>query len=138
MTSHMLVKAGAAACLCLLAACTGTGNQAPEMNRAKMNQASADSPADRAVINFADLRGRINGWRADGSDAIYLEVGVNEWYHATFMSRCSQLPFSDTIGIVTDSLSQVDRFSSIVVGSPTGWERCWFRSFEKIEGEPPN
>lgn len=117
----------------MLGACSTNGGSNPTPERA-----DTQVPTDRHVISFANLPGRINSWRADGSQGIYLEVGVNQWYHATFMSRCTQLPFSEAIGIVTDGVNQVDRFSSIVVESPTGWERCWFRTFERIAGKPPS
>ncbi len=94
-------------------------------------------PKGRAVINFANLPHRIDSWQADGTKGIYLKVGVKQWYHATFMAPCIDLPYTETIGIATDGLAQVDKFSSIVVGSPGGMvQRCWFKSFEKLDGPP--
>lgn len=93
-------------------------------------------PHERAVINFADLPHRIDSWQNNGAQGIYLKVGVREWYYASFLAPCLDLPFSEAIGIVTDGMNQVDRFSSIVVDGPSGLQRCWFKTFEKVDGPP--
>lgn len=86
-------------------------------------------PSGRAVIDFAQFRGRIKDWRAEGNRAMLIQDSSNNWYRAEFMSPCHGLPFTDAIGFVTDATNQIDRFSSILVRH----ERCWFRSFQRIE-----
>lgn len=87
-------------------------------------------PKNRAVINFANFRGQINDWRAEGTKAIMIQSLDRKWYRAEFMAPCFGLPFTQTIGFVTDGLNQIDRFSSIVI---RGHERCWFKSFEEVQ-----
>ena len=108
-------------------------------------QAASDTPAKvdenttpkgRAVINFANLPHRIDSWKEDGTKGIYLRVGVNKWYYATFMAPCINLPWVESIGIVTDGMGQVDRFSSIVVNAHSGAERCWFKTVDEVDGPP--
>lgn len=92
---------------------------------------------EEAVINFADLPRRIDSWRAEGNQTLYLKVGVNDWYKAELRSPCTGLPFADTIALVTDGLNRVDKFSSILVDAGGGMpERCWFKSLTKVDGPP--
>lgn len=91
--------------------------------------ADATPPTGRAVIDFAQFRGRIKDWRAVGNDALLIEDSSGNWYRAEFMSPCHGLPFAEAIGFVTDATNQIDRFSSIMVRH----ERCWFRSFQRVE-----
>ena len=91
----------------------------------------------RAVIDFANLPHRIDSWQPDGSRGIYLKVGIRNWYYAAFTAPCLDLPYRMSIGIVTDGLDQVDRFSSILVKGPSGLQRCWFQTLTKVEGPPP-
>jgi len=93
-------------------------------------------PKGRAVINFANLPHRIDSWKEDGTKGVYLRVGVKKWYYATFMAPCINLPWVESIGIVTDGMGQVDHFSSIVVNSQTGTERCWFKAVDEVDGPP--
>lgn len=93
--------------------------------------ADPDVPKDHAVINFANLPHRINDWKAVGNKAILIEAPRGTWYKATFMSPCLDLPFAVRIGFVTDTMSQIDKFGSILVGH----DRCWFKTFEHVS--PP-
>ncbi|MDA5194232.1 DUF6491 family protein [Govanella unica] len=86
-------------------------------------------PKDRAVINFANFRGSIQDWRAEGNKAILIQDVGRKWYRAEFMAPCTELPFTERVGFITDSLDQIDRFSSILVRG----QRCWFKSFTEIE-----
>ena len=89
-----------------------------------------------AVINFADLPHRIDSWQGDGTKGIYLKVGVNDWYHATFMAPCIDLPYVDAIGIGSGPTDRVDKFSAIVVGSGIGPQKCYFKAVDKVDGPP--
>jgi hypothetical protein len=42
---------------------------------------------------------------------------------------CSGIQFRDRVAFVTDGTDRLDKFSSVLVDG----ERCWFRSFEKID-----
>lgn len=130
--------AAAAAILLTLTACASEETTRTETMTATTTTAAttpapaaaeATPPAGRAVIDFAQFRGRIKDWRAVGNDAILIQDSSNNWYRADFMSRCQGLPFAETIGFVTDATNQIDRFSSIMVRH----ERCWFRSFQRVE-----
>lgn len=123
--------------LIVLAGCAAR-ESAPEAGPSPATgEAGAEPPAGRAVIEFANFPHRIDDWRADGTRGIYLRVNVDEWYYGQFMGRCHGLPFAETIGIVTDGLGQVDRFSSILIEEAGGGiERCWFRRFGRSQGPP--
>ncbi|MBN1238963.1 MAG: hypothetical protein JXB36_10700 [Gammaproteobacteria bacterium] len=94
--------------------------------------------SDRAVIHFADLNGSIRNWRADTDEAILIEGANRQWYRAEFFAPCVGLRFATTVAFVTDSLGNLDRFSSILVEG----ERCWFKTFERTNdpqaGPPPD
>lgn len=87
---------------------------------------AAGAGASQAVsIPFADL-GNIQDWKADGHDGIYIKSQTGKWFLATFWAPCDELPFSETVGFVTEPGGSLNRFSSIMAGG----QRCWFRSFE--------
>lgn len=99
------------------------------------NHANADTTInDRAAsIPFANYRGRIRDWRDLGREAMLLQTDTGNWYRATFMGSCHNLPFAETIGFVLDGTRQIDKFSSIVVRGAGGMvEECWFKSFEEV------
>jgi hypothetical protein len=84
-----------------------------------------------AVIDFVSLGG-IEDWRPEGSDAMLIRGRNGSWYRARFFSPCIGLRFRDSVAFVTDGTDRLDRFSSVLVDG----QRCWFRSFEKLEAEP--
>jgi Family of unknown function (DUF6491) len=67
-----------------------------------------------ARIPFADLGG-IRNWVADGETGLYIEGNHNQWYHATLMSHCLDLPYAERIGFVVEPDQSFDKFSAIVV-----------------------
>lgn len=121
---------------CIMAGPVFAAGEKPPEEAMKEADQEAGEPKE-AVINFADLPRRIDSWRAEGNQTLYLKVGVNDWYKAELRGPCIGLPFTDTIALVTDGLNRVDKFSSILVdaggGSP---ERCWFKSLTKVDGPP--
>jgi hypothetical protein len=91
--------------------------------------AAADE--QRAVLRFADMNG-IKDWRptkADGADAILIEGRNGTWYRATFWAPCPEVRFAPTVAFVTDTLGNLDRFTSILGEG----RRCDFRTFERTE-----
>jgi hypothetical protein len=94
--------------------------------------AAADDE-ERAVLHFADMNG-IKDWRptkADGADAILIEGRNDMWYRATFRAPCPEVRFAPSVSFVTDSLGNLDRFTSILVEG----KRCDFKTFERT-GDP--
>jgi hypothetical protein len=89
-----------------------------------MNQvhaASADS------ISFANF-GAIRDWKAEGSKAMIIETTSGDKYRATFMNRCSSLPFSETVGFVTSPSGSLDKFGAVLVRD----QKCQIRSLERL------
>jgi hypothetical protein len=77
--------------------------------------AEADQRAKEASISFADMGG-IQNWQADGEKAIYIQGRRNsEWYHATLMSPCIGLNFTDQIGFDIEPSGEFNKFGAIVV-----------------------
>ena len=91
-----------------------------------------DVEKNHASIEFVSLGG-IDNWRAEGNQAMLIKGLNGSWYRAEFFSPCSGLQFRDRVAFVTDGTDRLDKFSSILVRG----ERCWFRSFDKIDPEAP-
>lgn len=104
---------------------------------AQANEAGASEPRARAPAS-AEARipfvnhGGINDWRADGSDAIYIQDNHRQWYRATFMGSCIDLPFAEVIGIETRGGDTFDRFGTVIVRG----HRCAVSSFVKSDAPP--
>jgi hypothetical protein len=89
----------------------------------------AASASEHAVMHFADLNG-IRDWRPDEdgqSDAILIEGLNGQWYRATFWSSCPEINFVPGVAFVTDTLGNLDRFTSIIADG----HRCYFRTFQR-------
>jgi len=87
-------------------------------------------PRDPAVIHFVSLGG-IRNWRAEGDSALLIESARGVWYRATLAGPCTGLRYEIGLAFVTDGMNQLDKFSSVLVDG----QRCWFRTFERIEPE---
>lgn len=126
MTSTRILAAAAAALLAFGA--TG-GIQASERALEAAAQQRA-APAE-ASIPFAN-QGSIRDWRADGRDAIFIQDMSGDWYRATLMGSCSDLPFTETVGFDVGAMGRLDKFSSVIVRG----QRCSFTSF--VASAPPS
>jgi hypothetical protein len=84
-----------------------------------------------ASIPFVNYGGIWN-WQADGDSALYIQDQHRQWYHATLMSPCTDLPFALTVGFRSPGVDQLDRFSSIQVGH----QQCQIQSLV-TSGSPP-
>lgn len=126
MTSTRILAAAAAALVAFGA--TG-GIQASE----RALEAEAQQPAApvEASIPFAN-QGSISNWRADGRDAIFIQDVSGDWYRATLMGNCSDLPFAETVGFDAGTMGRLDKFSSVIVRG----QRCAFTSF--VASAPPS
>jgi hypothetical protein len=91
-----------------------------------------DAEKSHASIEFVSLGG-IDDWRAEGNRAMLIKGLNGGWYRAEFFAPCAGLQFRNRVAFVTDGTDRLDRFSSILVDG----ERCWFRSFDKIDPEAP-
>ncbi|MEN3950416.1 DUF6491 family protein [Iodidimonas sp. SYSU 1G8] len=91
---------------------------------AAMNQVHA-APADS--ISFANF-GAIRDWKAEGSGAMIIETTSGDKYRATFMNRCSSLPYSETVGFVTSPSGSLDKFGAVLVRD----QKCQIRSLERL------
>jgi hypothetical protein len=89
---------------------------------------------ERAVLHFADMNG-VKDWRPtkgpDGEDAILIEGRNGNWYRATFFAACPEVKFAPAVSFVTDTLGNLDEFTSIMVEG----RRCDFKTFERT-GDP--
>jgi hypothetical protein len=93
--------------------------------------AGASAAKQRTKIPFADL-GNIRNWESDSPNELYVQSMNRDWYRITFWAPCTSLPFAVQVGFVTDTLGQLDQYSSILVDG----ERCWFKTFERSEAPP--
>jgi hypothetical protein len=90
----------------------------------------AGSVADReqeASIPFADFGG-IRSFRPGPNRTLLLEGLNRKWYQATFIGPCLDIPYAETIGVITNPAGDVDRFSGVIVRG----RRCTFRSLVEI------
>ena len=69
---------------------------------------------------------------ADGEEAVYLQDRHLNWYHATLIGACRDLPWAMGIGIDTRGSASFDRFSVLIVGN----DRCPIQSLVR-SGPPP-
>lgn len=108
-----------AAVLLSLAGCAGQGQKAQSATRAE------------AGIPFTEMN-NIYDWRADGSAGIYIQTDRHDWYHATFMAPCNNLPFTEHVDIHSTPGLSLSKFDSIEVRG----EDCYFRTMEQVPGPP--
>lgn len=75
---------------------------------------SASEP--QASIPFAN-RGGIYDWRVVDSRTVLIQGLDRQWYRASLMSSCFDLPFAQRIGFETNPDGSFDKFSSIKLRS---------------------
>jgi hypothetical protein len=126
MTATRIWAATAAA---LLAFGASGGIQASERALETGEQQKA-APAE-ASIPFVN-HGSIRSWRADGRDAVFIQDVSGDWYRATLMGSCSDLPFAEAVGFDAGTVGRLDKFSAIVVRG----QRCPFTSL--VASAPPS
>jgi hypothetical protein len=80
-----------------------------------------------ATIPFVNLGG-IYSWQPRDDGSILIEGTTRRWYHATFFAPCPEVKFAQKIGVKTDVLDQVDRFSGIIVDG----RLCRFKTLEEV------
>ncbi|MGC4250477.1 MAG: DUF6491 family protein [Sphingobium sp.] len=83
-----------------------------------------------ASIPFVN-HGGIYDWRADGNEGLYIQDQHRNWYHASLMGSCMDLPYAQAVGFRTWGGDSLDRFSAIQVGG----QRCQIQSL--VTSAPP-
>lgn len=86
--------------------------------------------AKDASIPFVNS-GSIWDWSADGDSAIYIQDIHRQWYHATLMGPCIDLPFAQRVGFETRGIDTLDKFGAIVVRH----QRCAIQTM--VKSDPP-
>jgi hypothetical protein len=92
--------------------------------------ADADRPKD-ASIPFADM-GSIRNFDPVDSHTLYIEDVHGQWYKASLMGPCIDLPFATAVGFDTGGTRTLDRFSSVIVNG----NRCAFESLVETATPP--
>lgn len=99
---------------------------------AAFTAAQAQEPAKPAEASIPFVNhGGIRDWQHDGRDAIYVQDQHRQWYRATLIAPCTDLPFADTIGFETRGLDRLDQYSTLIVKG----QRCQLQSL--VKSTPP-
>jgi len=83
---------------------------------------AADSTKE-ASIPFADM-GSIRNFDPVDTHTILIEDVHGQWYKASLMGPCIDLPFATAVGFDVGGTRTLDRFSSVIVNG----NRCAFQS----------
>ncbi len=120
--------------LAIAAAVAGLGLAAAGAAAVAAPEPVATAPAGRACF-FAS---QVNGWRTDGDDVVYLEVGVRDVYRAELFSFCPDLDRAISIGVRTrgGGISICDGLDvELVTPSPMGPQTCHVTRLRKLTVE---
>ncbi len=74
--------------------------------------AAALAPAPEARIPFTD-HGGIYNWRVLDDRTVLIQSVTHQWYKATLLSPCIDLPFAERLGFESNPDGSFDKFSSI-------------------------
>lgn len=80
-----------------------------------------------AIIPFVNY-GSIRNWEPDGRNAILLSSWNNRWYKATLLGPCFNLDNAISLGVVSNPMGDLDRFSSLLVNG----QQCQIKSLEAV------
>ncbi len=102
---------------------------------APVTAAAGSAPADatppaEARIPFANHRG-IYSWHVVDDKTVLIQAQNRQWYKATLMTPCFDLPFANTIGFATNADGSFDRFSAIKLRR----QKCQLISL--VKSDPP-
>jgi len=92
--------------------------------------ADTDRPKE-ASIPFADM-GSIRNFDPVDSHTLYIEDVHGQWYKASLMGPCIDLPFATAVGFDVGGTRTLDRFSSVIVNG----NRCAFESLVETTTPP--
>lgn len=93
-------------------------------------QPALSTAVEEASIPFVH-HGGVRDWQAEGDEKLYIQDQHRQWYVATLMGPCSDLPFTTVIGIETRGPDTLDRFATILVRG----QRCALISL--VKSDPP-
>ena len=89
---------------------------------------SANAATNKSVtIPFVNY-GSIQSWQPDGRNAILLSSWSNRWYRATLLGPCFDLNNALSIGVVSNPMGELDKFSSLLVNG----QQCQIKSLEAV------
>jgi len=99
---------------------------------------AGDAPAESAPtaapaevrIPFANHQG-IYTWHVVDDKTVLIQAQNRQWYKATLMTPCFDLPFAETIGFATNPDGSFDKFSAIKLRS----QKCQLISL--VKSDPP-
>lgn len=108
-----------------LAACA---SQLPrELRSGEIYQRHAAAEETTGVL-FAFVR----SWRRAGDEAVLIEFNRQQHYLVSVEPRCAlEIPFANSIGLVTSTRQRLDRFDRIRIGSET----CRITSIRAVDFE---
>lgn len=69
--------------------------------------------------------GTVRNFEANGDDGVWIEDQQRNWYYASILGPCTDLNFTQVIGIDTRGTAQLDKFGAIIVKG----QRCAISSF---------
>jgi Family of unknown function (DUF6491) len=72
------------------------------------------APESQAQIAFAN-HGGIYDWQVVNDRTLLIQGQNRQWYKATLLSACFELPFTETLGFESNADGSFDKFSSIKV-----------------------
>ena len=87
---------------------------------------AAEEPVTGVMFAF------VRSWRRAGDDAVLIEFNRNRHYLFKLEPRCSlEVPFAQSIALLTSTPRRIDRFDRIRVGSET----CRITSIREVDFE---
>lgn len=106
---------------------------APKSDREAAGPTAGPRSGERADIPFANARNGIRTFTPeDRGYGVYLEDNQRNWYYASFIARCTELPFAFGFGIQTFGRSSaLSRGDTIIAGA----EAC--RIHDIVRSGPP-
>jgi hypothetical protein len=90
-----------------------------------------------AKIPFLNQPSSILDFRANGSEALWIQDARQQWYYAETYGPCDGLEFAPGIGFRNRSLNELSRDSQIVVPNSAN-SPCQLKSLRKSDPPPLN
>jgi hypothetical protein len=104
-------------------------DQAAPAGNAAVDGTPPAAPAE-ARIPFANRQG-IYSWHVVDDKTVLIQAQNRQWYKATLMTPCFDLPFAETIGFESNADGSFDKFSAIKLRR----QKCQLISL--VKSDPP-
>lgn len=117
--------------IAVAAAVAGLGLAAGSVSAVAASDPAATPGSGRSCF-FAS---QVNGWRTEGDDVVYLNVGVKDVYRAELFSHCPDLDNAVSIGVRTrgGGVSICDGLDvDLIVPSSIGSQTCHLTKLRKL------